>query len=242
MKACVRGDPVSLNDRTLYDLQHFYVDEEGFGQFTCGIAFETMMSMLRTRDDAPFRDESWYNAVSRSSNRIVRGFLAEQICLSHIATHGLMTVNPNLKQMSTATFQSNPDFSEFLSTDLTTRLYIPIPYNFKAVDGVILSLDRKSKRATMFPIQFTLSKDHKESDKDFHTLLWPRWREKIVSAGFEVYLTFVWIDQKQPSIRFEPEQVKTLRSGNMVCDEYSVIHVGVEDVDLNLASALRFKQ
>jgi hypothetical protein len=47
MKACVRGDPVSLNDRTLYDLRHFYVDEEGFGQFTCGIAFETMVSMLR---------------------------------------------------------------------------------------------------------------------------------------------------------------------------------------------------
>lgn len=57
MTACVRGDRVTLNDQSLYDLRHFYVDTEGIGRFTCGIAFEAMMSILRTYGSAPFLDE-----------------------------------------------------------------------------------------------------------------------------------------------------------------------------------------
>ncbi len=54
--ACVQGDRVTTNDRSLYDLQYFYVDAEEIGHFTCGIAFEAMMSILRTYNDAPFLD------------------------------------------------------------------------------------------------------------------------------------------------------------------------------------------
>ncbi|KAF8804045.1 hypothetical protein BYT27DRAFT_7259493 [Phlegmacium glaucopus] len=162
MRACVRGDYVSCNDRTLYDLRHFYVDETDIGRCTCGIAFETMMSLLRTYDDAPFLDDLWYTAVSRSNNPIVRGFLAEQICLSYIATNGLKTVHPMLGEMRTGSFETQPAFREFLLTDLTIQLYIPTAYNFLAVDGIILLLDRKSKQANIFSIQFTLSQNHKQ--------------------------------------------------------------------------------
>jgi hypothetical protein len=172
MKACVRGDLVRPNDQSLYDLRHFYADKEGIGRCTCGIAFETMMSVLQTYEDAPLRDISWYTAVSRSDNPVVQGVLAEQICLSYIADNGLVAINPKIGRMSTARFQTQPDFSEFLSTDYTTRLYVPILYDFMAVDGVILLLDRKSKQATMFSIQFTLSQNHKQSDVEFHTRLW----------------------------------------------------------------------
>ena len=239
MRACVRGDPVKPNDRSLYDLRHFYVDENGIGHFTCGIAFETMMSMLRKYDDAPFMDDLWYIAVSRSSNPVVRGFLAEQICLSYIAANGLMAVDAKLGRMSTTNFKTQPAFAQFLSTDHTIRLYVPIPYNFMAVDGVILLLDRASKKATVFSIQFTLSLNHKQSDKEFHTKLWSTWIEPMVLAGFSVHSTFVWIDKKQPSHHVEAEVVRELRSGNKVVHpEYSVVHVGVEMVDLRLASAL----
>ena len=239
MRACVRGDPVSFDDRELYDLRHFYVDEEGIGRFTCGIAFEAMMSILRTSDNAPFLDDLWYRAVSRSDNPVVRGFLAEQICLSTITTNGLKAVDQNLGRMLTASFETQPVFTEFLSTDHNVRLYIPAAYNFMAVDGIILLLDRASSQATMFPIQFTLSPNHKQSDKDFHTKLWSTWIELLTSAGFIVQSTFVWIDKKQPSDHFEPELVRALRSGNKVVHpEYSVVHVGVEMVDSRLASAL----
>jgi len=57
------GDPVSINDRSLYDLRYFHIDQGGIGRFTCEIAFETMMSLLRTQD-APFLDDSSVVATS----------------------------------------------------------------------------------------------------------------------------------------------------------------------------------
>ena len=238
MQNCVKGGPVSIDDRSLYDLRYFYIDRK-IGRSTCGIAFETMMSLLRELDNSQFLGASWYVTVSRAMNPVVRGFLAEQICLSNIATNGLKVVHSKLGRMSTAIFDTNPNFDNFLSSDDTVRLYIPTAYNFMAVDGVTLLLDRASRQATMFSIQFTLSQNHKQSDKDFHTKLWSTWTPPIFSAGFDVQSTFVWIDKKQPSEHVEPKLVKALRSGDKVVHpEYSVVHVGVEMVDRRLASAL----
>jgi len=141
--------------------------------------------------------------------------------------------------MSSARFEAQPAFDEFLSIGHTSRLSVPIAYNFKSVDGAILLLDRPSKKATIFPIQFTLSHRHKQSDEEFHKSLWSTWIKPIVSAGFNVDSTFVWIDTKQPSEHVKSEVVKALRSGDKVVHpEYSVIHVGVEMVDQRLATAL----
>ena len=198
-----------------------------------------MMSLLRRYDGAPFWGDSWYSAVSQSTNPVVQGFLAEQICLNNIARNGLKAVHPQLGPMTIAIFRTRPNFADFLSSDDMVRLYIPTAYNFMAVDGVILLLDRASWQATMFSIQFTLSQNHKQSDKDFHTRLWSTWIQPIISAGFDVQSTFVWIDKKQPSEHVESELVKARRSGNKVVHpEYSVVHVGVEMVDRRLASAL----
>ncbi|KAM6502225.1 hypothetical protein JOM56_002202 [Amanita muscaria] len=243
MRECVRDESVTSDDRSLYDLRYFYVDEKGIGRFTCGLALERMMSMLRICDDAPFLDDLWYAAVARSGNPVVQGFLAEQICLSTIATKGLKAVNPKLGQMSTASFSRQPAFNAFLLSDHNICLYVPNAYNFKTVDGVILLLDRASKQATMFPIQFTLSQNHKQSDKEFHTQLWPSWIEPITAAGFSVQSTFVWIDKKQPSEHVELKLVRVLRSGDReVHPEYTVVHVGVKMVDSRLASVLGIKQ
>lgn len=239
MRACVGGHWVPSNNQSLFDSRHFYVDAEGIGRFTCGFAFEAMMSILRTHDNGPFLDDLWYDAVERSDNPIVRGFLAEQICLSHIAAHGLQTVHSRLGPMSSASFAGKPAFGEFLSTGQTMRLYVPSAYNFATVDGAILLLDRVCKKATIFAIQFTLSQRHKQSDEEFHEKLWPEWIKPIVSAEFSVESTFVWIDTKQPSEHVKPKAVKALRSGDKVVHPaYSVIHVGVETVNRRLAIAL----
>ena len=119
-----------------------------------------MMLILWKYDDAPFLDGLWYEAVEWSNNPIIQGFLAEQICLSHIATHSLQAVHPKLDQMSWEIFQDKPDFGRFLSTGQTTRLYVLMAYNFMSVDGAILLLDHAFTKATIFAIQFTLSQSH----------------------------------------------------------------------------------
>jgi hypothetical protein len=243
MEQCIQGGHVTIDDRNLYDLRYFYVDTQRNGHFTCGIAFESMMSILRRQSDMLFLADSWYGAVLQSSNPVVQGFLAEQICLSRIAIKGLTAVHVELGRMSTTKFENAPAFAEFLSTDHKTHLYVPTAYNFMTVDGVILLLDRASKQATMFSIQFTLSQNHKQSDQEFHMRLWPTWIEPITSAGFSVRSTFVWIDKKQPSEHVKTKLVKVLRSGNKVVHpEYSVVHVGVEMVDPRLALVLGLQQ
>ena len=240
MGQCVQGAPVTSIDHNLYDLRYFYADDKGIGHSTCGIAFESMMAILRTQDVAPFMENSWYKAVSKSGNPVVRGFLAEQICLSTIATAGLMVVDRKLSRMTIASFEDEPDFSEFLSaTNHKTRLYIPIRYNFQAVDGVILLLDRANKQATIFPIQFTLAKRHRQTEKDFYEMYWTTWIKPLVSAGFNIQSTFVWIDNNQPSDHTVPQLVKALRSGlKIIHPQFSVVHVSVEMVDPKLASHL----
>lgn len=175
---------------------------------------------------------------------MVHSSICEQICLSTITINGLKAVHPKLGRMPIASFETQPVFDAFLSTDHNIRLYVPTAtHNFQTVNGVILLLDRASKQATMFSIQFTLSQSHKQSDKEFHTQLWPSWIEPITAAGFSVQSTFVWIDKKQPSEHVEPKLVRVLRSGDKVVHpEYSVVHVGVEMVDSRLASVLGIKQ
>ena len=150
-----------------------------------------MMSILQTYDNALFLDDSWYTVVSQSNNPIVQGFLAEQICLSHIAHNGLKAVHPNLA----VRFKTEPAFTNFPSTDHKIHLYIPTAYNSMALDGVILLLDHTSKQASMFFIQFTLPQNDKQSDQEFYMRLWLMWTKPITSAGFNVQSTFVWIDK-----------------------------------------------
>ena len=237
------GGPVSIDDQSLYDWRYFYVDQRGIGTFACGIALEIMASLLQEQDITQFKDDSCYSAVSQSPNPVVQGFLAKKICLSSIAATGLKAVHPELDRMSTAFFEDHPNFDKLISSDGNACVYFSTAYIFRAVDAVILLLDRPSKQATMIPIRFSLMLGLERSDRDFYARFWSSWREPMKWAGYSVRSTFVWIDREQPSEAdseyFEPELVKSLRSGDrLINPEYSVVRVGVEMVDRRLASAL----
>ena len=239
MEACLQQHRVAVDLRHLYDLRYFYTDDNQIGHYTCGVAFEAMMSMLRQDRLARFCGREWYSAVERSDNPVVQGHLAEHICLSYIVTHGLSAVSTRLGRMSHSSFQEKPNWNQLLTTDETTRLYIPTTYNYRAVDGVILFLDHRFKQAHMYPIQITISMRHKKSDKDFYAEMWKEWVAPIEMAGFTIESTFVWIDRKQPSEQIEPALVKEFRSGmKIVRPDYRVIHIGIEQVDRDLANAL----
>jgi hypothetical protein len=238
MDGCLQHQNVAER-RDLYDLRYFY-DDNSIGQYTCGVAFETMVSIFRQYRLDRFCGQEWYSAVERSpDNPVVQGYLAEHICLSSIVANGLSAVNTQLRRMSHASFQGRPNWDALLKSDYELCLYTPRPYNFKAVDGVILLLCHSTKQAHMYPIQFTLSMRHKKSDKDFYTEMWRSWAKPIEDAGFTLESTFVWIDKKQPSDQIEPARVRKLKSQEIIVHpEYRVTHVGVEQVDPRLARSL----
>ena len=241
MDACLQSRRSQANMPELYDLRYFYIDRDDIGHFTCGVAFETMMLLLKQHRLSQFCGEEWYSAVGRSSvNPVVQGFLAEHICLSQIASHGLLTVSPSLGRMSHTSFEVQPNWSEQLSSThsaQTVRLYIPTAYNFKAVDAAILRCD--SKTVHMYLIQIKLSMRHKLSDQAFYQDMWREWVRPFEEGGYSVKSTFVWIDKKQPANHIEPALVKELRSGlKTMQPEYHSIHIGIEQVDQRLARIL----
>ena len=73
MEACLQERVVLTDDKDLYDLRYFYVDENHVGHCACGVAFEAMTRILRTRS-VPFCAQEWYLAVQKSRNPVVRGF------------------------------------------------------------------------------------------------------------------------------------------------------------------------
>jgi hypothetical protein len=236
IKACLQNQPVQSEDRKLYDLRYFYVDEDQVGHYTCGVAFEAMMRQLRMRAEQ-FCQEDWYSTVRASSNPVVQGFVAEDICLAAIGKDGLMIVNRDLGPMSRATFAVKPQWDLCLRTEHTRYLFAPSTYNFRAVDGVILLLDRAKHLAHIYPIQITLSMRQRDSDEVFYGAMWPEWQTGLL--GFTVQSTFIYIDKNQPSTEVVPEFNRDLRyKTKAVNPEYRRVHVGIEQVDRRLASAL----
>jgi hypothetical protein len=240
MDTCLQSRPVSSNMPELYDLQYFYVDANHIGQYTCGVAFETMMSLFRRHRLSLFCGQEWYSAVQRSSgNPVVQGFLAEHICLSQIMSSGLCVVSSVLGRMEHTTFEDIPNWDNQLSSGHTIRLYIPTVYNFRAVDAVILHLDRNAKSAHLYPIQITLSKQHRQSDHNFYEKMWFNWIKPMENIELTVESTFVWIDKKQPGDDVVPQKVRILRKeSKIIRPAYSSVHVGIQQVDEKLSNSL----
>jgi hypothetical protein len=69
--------------------------------------------------------------------------------------------------------------------------------------------------------------------------MWQEWKTGLTVAGFTVELTFVYIDKTQPTAEVVPELAKGLWNvTKVVYPRYSRVHVGIEQVDRRLASAL----
>jgi hypothetical protein len=225
----------------LYDHRHFYIDDDSIGHCATGIAFQAMTSFVREHRSAMFCGGEWYEAVERfSSNPVAQGFLAEQILLTQIAQNGLTKVDKRLTTMPHAVFDAQPSWLNIISSDLTHCLYIPTAFNFPAVDGAILYLDRPNKAMHLFLIQITLSRHHKDSAETFFTQMWRSWVWDYVDADLNVESTFVWIDKNQPSSEVREGVSITSRQGTTnVHPEYKSRHIGIVDVDPRLARALK---
>ena len=225
----------------LYDLRYFYIDHNTMiGHFTCGVAFETMMSLFRQHRLTQFCGQEWYSAVGQSSaNPVIQGFLAKHICLCHIALYGLSAVDPHLGRMSHTSFDVRPNWDEQLFSTQRVRLYIPKTYNFKAVDAAILHRHSVGKKVHIYLIQIMLSMWHKPLDQDFYQDMWWEWVRPLEEAGYSVESTFVWIDKNQLANNTDLALVKELRSGiKLVRPEYHSVHIGIGQVDKKLSYIL----
>jgi len=241
MEAILQANSVMGPNRSLYDLRYFYFDDEKIGRSSCGMAFRTLLAVYRRHNDNLDTTDAWYTAISLSPNPTVVGYLAEHMCLVAIQRGGLggtalkdWDAKLGKRMESKQYFLAVPELDHQVKTDQELRLYIPTTFNFPDIDGAIIRLDRRSKRAYVYLIQVTVAKTHKDSEKSFYKNQWPTWEDRLKKHGFKASSIFIWVDRGEPSI--EPVPKKNPRKP--IVPKRRTIHISIQSVDPHLHHAL----
>jgi hypothetical protein len=240
MQAFLRREESSSNKK-FYDLRYFYFDDQRVARYTCGIAFRALMAIYREANLTDIDTGHWYKTVRTSQNPVVRGFIAEQVCLAAIRRRGLSAVDPALNQpLATEHFKTLPDWGSIIESESEhpSRLYLPMSFNFRNIDAAILWLNSEKTEGDLYLIQVTLAKNHKDSAQNFFTKSWGSWKASFPEKLKAVYPRFVWIDEKDPSVKVKKKVIKATRRAEYSTPEYLEYHVSVGLVDSNLYKKL----
>jgi hypothetical protein len=238
IEECLREDLVFDGHKELHTLRYFYTRQER-GRYTCGVVARTMASLLREQKIKEF-SPLWHDGVRGATNPFLRAFLAEQICLSYISAHGLPTIIPHLTKMDAVTFTVRPRWEQQIEDGSTLRLYIPLAYNFRFAQAVILWLNVQSKHAHVYPIQFTFANFYNSSARDFYTELWPSWSGSLEAHGLKTSLTFLRIGENGPTAEnLEPVALEEQYGAVELRPEYRSLDVSVYRFDRPLYRKLR---
>ena len=112
-------------------------------------------------------------------------------------------------------------------------IYVPFVYNFKAIDGLILSSDTKNKEVHLVPIQITISKSHSKSEAKFFSD-WSNWIVDLM--GYKIKTTFLWITESQRSVEeLEKKLLEMRNQSHIVNPAYTSLVITLEDVNKDIA-------
>ncbi|KAL1916623.1 uncharacterized protein VTP21DRAFT_5327 [Calcarisporiella thermophila] len=236
MRGCLLNKKM-LNTMKSYDHRYFYIDENYIGHYTCGLARAAMSGIFREVGEDIFLDREWLNRLRTfKDNPSVLGFVVEQASLSSISQNGLKVNGLGFSNMKTIVFSS--DFPTY-NFDLKLALYIPLAYNFKAIDGLILSLDEKNKTAHLVPIQITISKYHSDSESKFFAN-WNSWTQDLIEEGYTIKATFLWITEGNRATEELEAKLKETRQGAILIQpEHTSVCVAIEDVNRDIGERLK---
>ena len=123
-----------------------------------------------------FVDGAFLSNIKTTENPSVRGFLIEQACLTYIRHNGLLLPSPHglLKPDRVVYFDAGAEVTARVVSPCV--LYIPRPFNYRAIDAIIRVLEfgrneagaEVVTRVLLVPIQVTISASHKPSTASFY--------------------------------------------------------------------------
>jgi hypothetical protein len=174
----------------LYDPRYFYFDNEDRGHCICGLARETMVTLLREEDLSLFTSDAWYSAV-RSDCSPIRDSAIVQICLTRMSLGGLTTADAQGNSMRICKFRQDPNFGWMFEEAwksprvMTSFLCIPCPEVFM-LNAVILRINPSDKTAHLIPLQITTTLTCIDLATRFFAIMWHKWENAIKVEGFKV--------------------------------------------------------
>jgi hypothetical protein len=216
----------------LIDHRYFY-ERDGVGNYACGIARDAVAGRLREYNIKKFGDISFLASLGRFvDNASVVGFFIEQAVLQSIESNGLAVGEGSHGHMDAITFAGVPNFN----TSKAEALYVPRAFNYPGIDGIILRLDldgeSKRRKASVFPLQVTVAKHHKDSEAIFFGL-WKEWQKSL--DVFDIDITFLWITTKENSTTNVDKRSRSLRSRDVVTNtEYKSVNVHLSKVNRDI--------
>jgi hypothetical protein len=177
-----------------------------YGNYTCGLVRDAVAGKLRAKE-VDFADTDFLKSLpDYINNPSVTGFMIEQAVLSSIVSNGLAIGGGIGKPMRLIMFKD--DIPQF-RTDITDQpvLYCPRKFNFRNIDGIIVSVEplqkrkkgnqaihseQKKRKLCMYPIQITLAPDtHSDSHRKFYDNF-DKWT-KDLKKEFDMASQFIWI-------------------------------------------------
>ena len=213
------------------------------------MARQTLISVYRHNIPSWNLDfDKLLSMVHASPNTSVKGFLLEQLCLEIIMVKGLDFIPNAHDNAPRGPFQREffldaPDWSNLIHEDANHNscLYLPKKFNFENVDGAVLHLEsRPKKHAHLYLIQITIAMGHKESDRLFYERQWKVWTQWLLSHGWTVKSTFLWIDQEQPANTSVARETRGLRSGEVEKNpSYNVWRTGFVPLDTRFQTVFK---
>jgi len=210
-----------------FDHRYFWKDETTRRcHYTCGLAREGGAIIIRNAKPDQFLDEIWFNSLEFfEDNPAVVGFIVEQTCLSVLSSmgfrHGGLQWNPVKSKIFTG------NILDSISPAASKTLFIPDRWNYKDIDALYLSVDKK-KTALIVPIQISINPFHKDSEALFY-VEWDRWAKRF--EGYTLSSTFLWIVEHKRSFKIVEEQLRSLRSGTRsIAPQHKQIFVTAGDV------------
>jgi hypothetical protein len=164
-------------------------------------------------------------------NESVVGFFVEQAVLQSIECNGLAVGEGEQSHMHTITFEGAPNFN----TSKREVLYVPRAFNYPGIDGMVLRLNSDEMKASVFPLQITLAKYHKDSEATFFRL-WKEWQKSL--RDFDIDVTFLWITVKENSTTNVDEKSISLGSRKVATNaEYKSANVHLSKISMNIWNA-----
>ena len=196
--ACITESPV-IYEAALLDLRYFFVSGKDYtGHSTSGLARRALADYLRgVSDYTEFLSPTWFYRLETSgSNPSILGFYTKRMVISSLATkgHELVLLGPNFqhmvkKQAQPWRIQHFLRVLPILSKDVGVTMYVPMEFNHKAVDAIVVSISEKGV-AEVLGIQITTAGRHSNSELLFFSN-WEVWENQL--NGFEPKAKFLWI-------------------------------------------------
>jgi hypothetical protein len=146
--ACLACNVVDTSALELLDWRYFYVENDKRGQTTCGIVRLVAGALLRrVKKLSDFQDPVWKDRMVMSGkNPSVLGFHVEYLILHHIYRHGCLEAGPEFGETGCEKV-FHEDWPPSLDTSFDgTILYRPAPFNFRAVDGILVCRTKEEKK------------------------------------------------------------------------------------------------